>query len=129
MAILAALAIRIALETCFRINMNGLQMTQASSALGPVRLQHHSSASSLRLNVSNYLLHRSELLLSANRLIEALECLETGRAIISQLLDDRSDLSHSQRANRHQNLVNEVNATTCQTTLDFLEASLRKRRQ
>ncbi|ENH65039.1 hypothetical protein FOC1_h10017680, partial [Fusarium oxysporum f. sp. cubense race 1] len=87
MAILAALAVRIALETCFRINMNGLEMTQASSA-------HHSSASSLRLNVSYYLLHRSEFLLSANRLIEALDCLETVRAIISQLPDDRSDLSH-----------------------------------
>ncbi|KAH7114709.1 CHAT domain-containing protein [Dactylonectria estremocensis] len=64
-------------------------------------------------------------LLSANRLSEALECLEQGRAIIiSQLLDDRSDLSsllqdHSQLANRYQSL----------TTPGVVEALLRRRRQ
>ncbi|KAF9768609.1 hypothetical protein IL306_014058 [Fusarium sp. DS 682] len=75
------------------------------------------------------------LLLSANRLSEALECLEQGRAIIvSQLLDDRSDLSslrrdHSQLADRYQKLVDEVNAPTRQATPDAAEALLRKRRQ
>ncbi|KAF4447587.1 hypothetical protein F53441_8882 [Fusarium austroafricanum] len=74
-------------------------------------------------------------LLSANRLGEALECLEQGRAIIiSQLLDDRSDLSslrqdHSQLANRYQSLVDEMNAPTRQTTPGVVEALLRKRRQ
>ncbi|KAJ0125708.1 Uncharacterized protein HZ326_31184, partial [Fusarium oxysporum f. sp. albedinis] len=74
-------------------------------------------------------------LLSANRLTEALECLEQGRAIIiSQLLDDRSDLSslrhdHLQLANRYQSLVDEVNAPTRQTTPGVVEALLRKRRQ
>ncbi|KAL9563958.1 hypothetical protein ACKAV7_011993 [Fusarium commune] len=74
-------------------------------------------------------------LLSANRLSEALECLEQGRAIIiSQLLDDRWDLSslrrnHSQLANRYQSLVDEVNAPTRQTTPGVVEALLRKRRQ
>ncbi|GKU10360.1 unnamed protein product [Fusarium langsethiae] len=73
-------------------------------------------------------------LLSENRLSEALECLEQGRAIIiSQLLDDRSDLSslrqdHSQLANRYQSLVDEVNTPTRQTTAGAVEA-LRKRRQ
>ncbi|KAL5610889.1 hypothetical protein FOBRF1_007006 [Fusarium oxysporum] len=74
-------------------------------------------------------------LLSTNRLTEALECLEQGRAIIiSQLLDDRSDLSslrhdHLQLANRYQSLVDEVNAPTRQTTPGVVEALLRKRRQ
>ncbi|KAJ9419210.1 CHAT domain-containing protein [Fusarium oxysporum] len=74
-------------------------------------------------------------LLSTNRLTEALECLEQGRAIIlSQLLDDRSDLSslrhdHLQLANRYQSLVDEVNAPTRQTTPSVVEALLRKRRQ
>jgi tetratricopeptide (TPR) repeat protein len=74
-------------------------------------------------------------LLSANRLGEALECLEQGRAIIiSQLLDDRSDLSslredHSQLANRYQSLVDEMNAPTLQATPGVVEALLRKRRQ
>uniref|UniRef100_A0A0D2XSU7 CHAT domain-containing protein n=1 Tax=Fusarium oxysporum (strain Fo5176) TaxID=660025 RepID=A0A0D2XSU7_FUSOF len=74
-------------------------------------------------------------LLSANRLTEALECLEQGRAIIiSQLLDDRGDLSslrhdHLQLANRYQSLVDEVNAPTRQTTPGVVEALLRKRRQ
>jgi tetratricopeptide (TPR) repeat protein len=74
-------------------------------------------------------------LLSANRLTEALECFEQGRAIIiSQLLDDRSDLSslrhdHLQLANRYQSLVDEVNAPTDQTTPGVVEALLRKRRQ
>ncbi|KAH7187622.1 CHAT domain-containing protein [Fusarium oxysporum] len=74
-------------------------------------------------------------LLSANRLTEALECLEQGRAIIiSQLLDDRADLSslrhdHLQLANRYQSLVDEVNAPTRQTTPGVVEALLRKRRQ
>ncbi|EXL42870.1 hypothetical protein FOCG_14438 [Fusarium oxysporum f. sp. radicis-lycopersici 26381] len=75
------------------------------------------------------------LLLSLNRLSEALEYLEQGRAIIiSQLLDDRSDLSslrgdHSQLADRYQKLVDEVNAPTRQATPDAAEALLRKRRQ
>ncbi|EXK24672.1 hypothetical protein FOMG_18621 [Fusarium oxysporum f. sp. melonis 26406] len=74
-------------------------------------------------------------LLSANRLDEALEFLEQGRAvIISQLLDDRSDLSslrqgHSQLANRYQGLVDEVNTPTRQTSPGVVEALLRKRRQ
>ncbi|SPJ80269.1 uncharacterized protein FTOL_08661 [Fusarium torulosum] len=74
-------------------------------------------------------------LLSENRLSEALECLEQGRAIIiSQLLDDRSDLSslrqdHSQLANRYQSLVDEVNTPTRLTTAGAVEALLRKRRQ
>ncbi|KAH7150709.1 hypothetical protein DER46DRAFT_638595 [Fusarium sp. MPI-SDFR-AT-0072] len=74
-------------------------------------------------------------LLSTNRLTEALECLEQGRAIIiSQLLDDRGDLSslrhdHLQLANRYQSLVDEVNAPTRQTTPGVVEALLRKRRQ
>ncbi|EXM15632.1 hypothetical protein FOTG_16030 [Fusarium oxysporum f. sp. vasinfectum 25433] len=74
-------------------------------------------------------------LLSTNRLTEALECLEQGRAIIiSQLLDDCSDLSslrhdHLQLANRYQSLVDEVNAPTRQTTPGVVEALLRKRRQ
>ncbi|KAF9783588.1 hypothetical protein IL306_009168 [Fusarium sp. DS 682] len=74
-------------------------------------------------------------LLSANRLSEALEYLEQGRAIIiSQLLDDRSDLSslrqdHSQLANRYESLVDEVNAPTRQTTPGVVEALSRKRRQ
>ncbi|KAF5227665.1 hypothetical protein FAUST_11634 [Fusarium austroamericanum] len=74
-------------------------------------------------------------LLSENRLSEALECLEQGRAIIiSQLLDDRNDLSslrqdHSQLANRYQSLVDEVNTPTRQTTTGAVEALLRKRRQ
>ncbi|KAF4448532.1 hypothetical protein F53441_8069 [Fusarium austroafricanum] len=75
------------------------------------------------------------LLLSANRLTEALECLEQGRAIIiGQLLDDRSDLSllrrdHSQLAKRYENLVDEVNAPIRQTTLGVVEALSVKRRQ
>ncbi|KAK7582925.1 hypothetical protein V3481_012221 [Fusarium oxysporum f. sp. vasinfectum] len=74
-------------------------------------------------------------LLSANQLTEALECLEQGRAIIiSQLLDDRGDLSslrhdHLQLANRYRSLVDEVNAPTRQTTPGVVEALLRKRRQ
>ncbi|PNP58764.1 hypothetical protein FNYG_15026 [Fusarium nygamai] len=74
-------------------------------------------------------------LLSTNRLSEALECLEQGRAIIiSQMLDDRSDLSslrqgHPQLANRYQSLVDEVNAPIRQTTPDAAEVLLRKRRQ
>ncbi|WZH42182.1 CHAT domain-containing protein [Fusarium acuminatum] len=74
-------------------------------------------------------------LLSANRLNEALECLEQGRAIIiSQLLDDRSDLSslrqdHSQLANRYQSLVDEVNTPIRQTTTGVVETLLRKRRR
>ncbi|KAH7222489.1 CHAT domain-containing protein [Fusarium oxysporum] len=74
-------------------------------------------------------------LLSANRLSEALECLEQGRAIIiSQMLDDRSDLSslcqdHSHLANRYQSLVDEVNVSIRQTTPDVVESLLRKRRQ
>ncbi|EXK79186.1 hypothetical protein FOQG_16176 [Fusarium oxysporum f. sp. raphani 54005] len=74
-------------------------------------------------------------LLSANRLSEALECLEQGRAIIiTQLLDDRSDLSslrqdHSQLANRYQSLVDEVNAPIRQTSPGVIETLLRKRRQ
>ncbi|RKK82832.1 hypothetical protein BFJ68_g17507 [Fusarium oxysporum] len=74
-------------------------------------------------------------LLSANRLSEALECLEQGRAIIiSQMLDDRSDLSslrqdHSHLANRYQSLVDEVNVPIRQTTPDVVESLLRKRRQ
>ncbi|RKK76947.1 hypothetical protein BFJ68_g18006 [Fusarium oxysporum] len=82
--------------------------------------------------VASYL---CSFLLSANRLNEALECLEQGRAIIiSQLLDDRSDLpslrqDHSQLANRYQSLVDEVNAPARQTTSGVVEALLRKRRQ
>ncbi|KAF5615633.1 hypothetical protein F25303_13750, partial [Fusarium sp. NRRL 25303] len=74
-------------------------------------------------------------LLSANRLSEALECLEQGRAIIiSQMLDDRSDLSslcqdHSHLANRYQSLVDEVNVPIRETTPDVVESLLRKRRQ
>ncbi|KAG6989569.1 putative 30S ribosomal protein S17-like protein [Fusarium oxysporum f. sp. conglutinans] len=74
-------------------------------------------------------------LLSANRLSEALECLEQGRTIIiSRLLDDRSDLSslrqdHFQLANRYQSLVDEVNAPTRQTIPGVIETLLRKRRQ
>ncbi|WKT54189.1 Tetratricopeptide-like helical domain superfamily [Fusarium oxysporum f. sp. vasinfectum] len=74
-------------------------------------------------------------LLSVNRLSEALECLEQGRAIIiSQLLDDRSDLSslrqgHPLLANRYQSLVDEVNAPIRQTTPGVVEALSRKRRQ
>ncbi|EWY79267.1 hypothetical protein FOYG_17556 [Fusarium oxysporum NRRL 32931] len=74
-------------------------------------------------------------LLSANRLSEALECLEQGRAIIiSQMLDDRSDLSslrqdHSHLANRYQSLVDEVNVPIRQNTPDVVESLLRKRRQ
>ncbi|TVY74909.1 putative 30S ribosomal protein S17-like protein [Fusarium oxysporum f. sp. cubense] len=74
-------------------------------------------------------------LLSANQLSEALECLEQGRAIIiSQLIDDRSDLSslrqdHPQLASRYQSLVDEVNTPTRQTSLGVVEALLRKRRQ
>lgn len=74
-------------------------------------------------------------LLSANRLNEALEYLERGRAIIiSQLLDDRSDLSslrqdHPQLANRYQSLVDEFNAPTRQTTPGVIETLSRKRRQ
>ncbi|KAH7165143.1 CHAT domain-containing protein [Fusarium sp. MPI-SDFR-AT-0072] len=75
------------------------------------------------------------LLLSANRLTEALECLEQGRAIIiGQLLDDRSDLSllhrdHSQLAKRYESLVDEVNAPIHQTTLGVVKALSLKRRQ
>ncbi|EGU86245.1 hypothetical protein FOXB_03237, partial [Fusarium oxysporum f. sp. conglutinans Fo5176] len=77
----------------------------------------------------------SSSLFQPNRLTEALECLEQGRAIImSQLLDDRGDLSslrhdHLQLANRYQSLVDEVNAPTRQTTPGVVEALLRKRRQ
>ncbi|KAH7165149.1 hypothetical protein DER46DRAFT_609061 [Fusarium sp. MPI-SDFR-AT-0072] len=75
------------------------------------------------------------LLLSANRSSEALECLEQGRAIIiSQMLDDRSDLSslrqdHPHLANRYQSLVNEVKVPIRQTTPDVVESLLQKRRQ
>ncbi|KAK7214327.1 hypothetical protein V2G26_002330 [Clonostachys chloroleuca] len=75
------------------------------------------------------------LLLSTNQLSESLECLEQGRAIIiSQLLDDRSDLSslrrdHPQLADRYQDLVDEVNAPTLQTTTMDATVSSRKRRQ
>lgn len=74
-------------------------------------------------------------LLSANRLSEALECLEQGRAIIiSRLLDDCSDLSslrqdHPQLADRYQSLVDEVNAPTRPNTPGVVEAFIRKRRQ
>ncbi|SPJ84208.1 uncharacterized protein FTOL_10725 [Fusarium torulosum] len=74
-------------------------------------------------------------LLSANRLTDALEYLEQGRAIIiSRLLDDRSDVSslrqdHSQLANRYQSLVDEVNAPTSQTTPGVVKTLIRKRRQ
>ncbi|KAJ9419719.1 CHAT domain-containing protein [Fusarium oxysporum] len=74
-------------------------------------------------------------LLSANRSSEALEHLEQSRAIIiSQLLDNRSDLSslrqdHSQLANQYQSLVDEVNAPTRQITTGVAAALLRKRRQ
>lgn len=56
------------------------------------------------------------LLLSEGRVHEAVEFLEQGRAvIISQLLDDRSDLTdlsedHPQLCQRYQVLVNEVNS-------------------
>jgi predicted RNase H-like HicB family nuclease len=74
-------------------------------------------------------------LLSKNRSSEALEHLEQGRAIIiSQLLDDRSDLSslrsdHSQLANRYQSLVDEINAPTRQATPGVVETLSQKRRQ
>ncbi|KAJ4240578.1 hypothetical protein NW760_000861 [Fusarium oxysporum] len=74
-------------------------------------------------------------LLSENRLSEALECLEQGRAIIiGQLLDDCSDISslrqhYPQLANRYQNLMDEVNAPIYQTTPGVAEALSRKRRQ
>ncbi|KAH6974920.1 CHAT domain-containing protein [Ilyonectria destructans] len=74
-------------------------------------------------------------LLSANRLSEALQYLEQGRAvIISQLLDDRSDVSslrrdHSRLANRYRSLVNEVNTSTHQITPSVVEILLPKRRQ
>ncbi|KAH7115651.1 CHAT domain-containing protein [Dactylonectria macrodidyma] len=74
-------------------------------------------------------------LLSAHRLGEAIEYLEQGRAvIISQLLDDRSDLSslrwdHSQLADQYQSLVDEVNITIRQTTPDVVETLIRKRRR
>ncbi|KAG7403689.1 hypothetical protein Forpe1208_v016358 [Fusarium oxysporum f. sp. rapae] len=75
------------------------------------------------------------VLLSANRLSEALECLEQGRAIIiSQLLDDRSGLSslrqdHSQLADQYQSLVDEVYDPIRQITPDAVEALIRKRQQ
>ncbi|RBA11796.1 hypothetical protein FPRO05_14233 [Fusarium proliferatum] len=74
-------------------------------------------------------------LLSANRLHEALEFLEQGRAIIiSQMLDDRSDVfslrqDHPHLVNRYQSLVDEVNVPIRQTTPDVVESLLRKRRQ
>ncbi|KAH7111459.1 CHAT domain-containing protein [Dactylonectria estremocensis] len=74
-------------------------------------------------------------LLSANRLNEALQYLEQGRTvIISQLLDDRSDLSslrraHSRLANQYQSLVDEVNTPIRQTTPGVVETLIRKRRQ
>ncbi|KAH7109907.1 hypothetical protein B0J13DRAFT_293914 [Dactylonectria estremocensis] len=73
--------------------------------------------------------------LSANRLSEALEYLEQGRAvIISQLLDDRTDVSllrrdHSQLADQYQSLVDEMNTHIRQTTPDVVETLIRKRRQ
>ncbi|WZH47126.1 CHAT domain-containing protein [Fusarium acuminatum] len=74
-------------------------------------------------------------LLSANRLNEALQYLEQGRAvIISQLLDDRSDVSslcrdHPNLANQYQGLVNEVNSPICHTTHSVVERLLAERRR
>ncbi|KAK2601561.1 hypothetical protein QQS21_004879 [Conoideocrella luteorostrata] len=74
-------------------------------------------------------------LLSANRFSEALECLEQGRAvIISQLLDDRTDVfslrrDHSQLADQYQSLVDEMNPPVRQSAPDVVETLIPKRRR
>ncbi|EWZ86328.1 hypothetical protein FOWG_09905 [Fusarium oxysporum f. sp. lycopersici MN25] len=73
--------------------------------------------------------------LSVDRLNDALQSLEQGRAvIISQLLDDRSDISllcrdNPHLANQYQSLVNELNSPARQATPSIVGSVLVERQQ
>jgi tetratricopeptide (TPR) repeat protein len=75
------------------------------------------------------------LLLSEDRVSEAFESLEHGRAvIIRRLLDDKSDLSHLSQyhpklSQRYQDIVADINMSSIHTTCDTTEGNLLRRRK
>jgi tetratricopeptide (TPR) repeat protein len=96
----------------------GIKLGRDVLALLPIANNRNLDLSDQQFLVSGFASIASDfcaLLLSEGRVHEAVECLEQGRAIlISQLLDDRSDVSglcqeHPKLAECYQSLVAEVN--------------------